>query len=99
MATPDHVERPPDPGPPHVRRGLRLRPPTVPARPDGHWDAHAPRQVGADGAVEGPEARLPAGLHYLGALSGEPRIAAPAPMGARLEGESSQRLGAARRHH
>ena len=49
--------------------------------------------------MEGPEARLPAGLYHLGALSGEQESVAPAPIGARLEGESPQRLGAARRHH
>ena len=31
------------------------------------------RQLGPDGAVEGPEARLPAGLYHLGALSGQSR--------------------------
>ena len=61
--------------------------------------AHHRRQLGPDGPVEGPEARLPAGLHHLGSLSGESRVHASAPIRPRLQGEPSRRLRAARRHH
>ena len=77
---PVHADRPPDPATSHLRRGLRLWPPTAQARPDGHRGTHRRRQLGPDGAVEGPEARLPAGLHHLGALPGESRMLAPASL-------------------
>ena len=99
VAAPDHAERPSRSCASHVRRGLRLWPPTAPARPDGHRGTHPRRQLGPDGAVEGPEARLPAGLHHLGALPGKSRMLAPASLQSRLQGEPPQRLRAAHRPH
>ena len=75
VAAPGPADRLPDPATPDLRRGLRLWPPPAQAHPDGHGGAHRRRQLGPDGAVEGPEARLPAGLHHLGPLPGESRIA------------------------
>ena len=58
---------------------------------------HQRRQLGPDGAVEGPEARLPAGLHHLGSLHGESGILASAPIRSGLQGEPPRRLRAAHR--
>ena len=91
------IDRLRDPATPDLRRGLRLWPPHVQARPDGHGGTHRRRQVGPHGAVEGPEARLPAGLHHLGSLPGESRMLASAPIRSGLQGEPPRRLRAARR--
>ena len=68
----DHL---PDPAASHLRRGLYLWPPAPQAHPDSHGRTHHRRQLGADGPVEGPETRLPAGLHHVGPLPGESGIA------------------------
>ena len=44
---PTMLERPPDPATSHVRRRLRLWPPTAPARPDGHRGTHRARATGS----------------------------------------------------
>ena len=98
VAAPRPADHIPDPTAPHLRRSLHVWPPAPQAHPHGDGRANYRRPLGADGPMEGPETRLPAGLHHVGPLPGQSGIVAPTSLGSGLQGEPSRRGCSAGRH-